>query len=186
MTCRHCGAPVELPFLDLGTSPPSNAFLTPSQLHAPETWYPLRLLVCTACWLVQTEDYAGREAIFTDDYVYFSSISTSWVAHARRYVDAVVERFGLGPGACVVEVAANDGYLLQFVQQRGIPCYGVEPTRSTAGGPSVRSRASAVSSTSVTTGARKASVVLTVSVSRLGIPRGRGCGRPMRVLASPA
>lgn len=132
MKCRHCGAQVERPFLDLGTAPPSNAFLTKAQLRMPETWYPLRLLVCTTCWLVQTEDYAGREAIFTDDYVYFSSISTSWVAHAQRYADAMVERFDLGSRACVVEVAANDGYLLQFIQARGIPCYGVEPTRSTA------------------------------------------------------
>ena len=121
-----------MPFLDLGTAPPSNAFLTEERLRAPESWFPLRLLVCETCWLVQTEDYAGREAIFTDDYVYFSSISTSWVAHARRYVEAMCERFALGPSHRVVEVAANDGYLLQFVQARGVPCYGIEPTRSTA------------------------------------------------------
>jgi SAM-dependent methyltransferase len=132
MTCRHCGAPVSVPFLDLGTAPLSNAFLTAHQLRAPEAWYPLRLLVCTACWLVQTEDYAGREAVFTDDYVYFSSISSSWVAHAERYVEQMVERFSLGSGHRVAEVAANDGYLLQFVQARGIPCYGIEPTHSTA------------------------------------------------------
>lgn len=132
MTCRHCGAPLTVPFLDLGAAPPSNAFLTEARLRAPEVWYPLRLLVCTTCWLVQTEDYAGRDAIFTDDYVYFSSISTSWVAHARSYVETVCDRFGLGPSHRIVEVAANDGYLLQFVQARGVPCYGIEPTRSTA------------------------------------------------------
>jgi SAM-dependent methyltransferase len=132
MICRHCGAKVEVPFLDLGTAPPSNAFLTEADLKSPEAWYPLRLLVCTGCWLVQTEDYAGRDAIFTDDYVYFSSISTSWVDHARRYVEDMVARFSLNGAHRVVEVAANDGYLLQFVKARGVPCYGVEPTRSTA------------------------------------------------------
>jgi hypothetical protein len=132
MTCRHCGAPVSLPFLDLGSAPLSNGFLTAEQLRRPEVWYPLRLLVCTACWLVQTEDYAGRETIFTNDYVYFSSVSSSWVAHARQYVEAMIGRFGLGDGHRVAEIAANDGYLLQFVKAHGIPCYGIEPTHSTA------------------------------------------------------
>ena len=121
-----------LPFLDLGTAPLSNAFLTARQLRTGEVWYPLRLLVCTSCWLVQTDDYAGRESIFTDDYVYFSSISSTWVAHARQYVEHVTERFALGSGHRVAEVASNDGYLLQFVHDRGIPCYGIEPTQSTA------------------------------------------------------
>jgi len=132
MNCRHCGAAVTLPFLDLGTAPLSNAFLTREQLRDPELWYPLRLLVCTTCWLVQTDDYAERESIFTNDYVYFSSISSSWVAHAKQYVDQVIQRFALGAGHHVAEIAANDGYLLQFVQARGIPCYGIEPTQSTA------------------------------------------------------
>lgn len=132
MTCRHCASPVDIPFLDLATAPPSNAFLTDAGLRAPEVWYPLRLRVCSACWLVQTEDYTGREAVFTDDYAYFSSISSSWVSHARRYVDGMVDRLSLDSRHRVVEVAANDGYLLQFVQARGIECYGIEPTRSTA------------------------------------------------------
>lgn len=132
MKCRHCKADLLLPFLDLGTSPPSNAYLRQEQLSGPEDWYPLRLLVCTDCWLVQTEDHAGREALFTDDYAYFSSVSRSWLAHAERYVGDMADRFGLGANSTVVEVAANDGYLLQFVKQRGIPCYGIEPTRSTA------------------------------------------------------
>lgn len=101
-------------------------------MRAPETWFPLRLLTCTTCWLVQTEDHAGREALFTDDYAYFSSFSTSWLAHARRYVDAMAARFGLGADSHVVEIAANDGYLLQYVREAGIPCLGVEPTASTA------------------------------------------------------
>lgn len=132
MRCRHCGAALRLPFLDLGSAPPSNAYLTPEALNAPETWYPLRLLVCTQCWLVQTEDHAGREALFSEDYAYFSSFSSSWLAHSQAYVQAMRERFGLGAASCVVEVAANDGYLLQYVQQAGIPCYGIEPTASTA------------------------------------------------------
>jgi SAM-dependent methyltransferase len=116
----------------LGSAPPSNAYLDEAALSAPEAWYPLRLLVCETCWLVQTEDHAGREDLFTEDYAYFSSFSASWLAHARAYVEAMAARFGLGAESCVVEVAANDGYLLQFVRDRSIPCYGIEPTASTA------------------------------------------------------
>lgn len=132
MNCRHCHTPLALNFLDLGSAPPSNAYLTAEKLREPELWYPLRLLVCQNCWLVQTEDYAGREALFTDDYAYFSSFSSSWLAHAREYVPRMVERFALDADSLVVEVAANDGYLLQYVQEAGIPCYGIEPTASTA------------------------------------------------------
>ena len=132
MKCRHCGSNLHLNFLDLGSAPPSNAYLSREALSAPETWYPLRLLVCEACWLVQTEDHAGREQLFTHDYAYFSSMSTSWLTHAQRYVGDMVERLKLDANSNVVEVAANDGYLLQFVAQAGIPCYGIEPTASTA------------------------------------------------------
>ena len=132
MKCRHCGQPLHLPFLDLGSAPPSNAYLSEAALRAPEVWFPLRVLVCTHCWLVQTEDHAGREALFTDNYAYFSSFSSSWLAHAKAYVDAMRERLGLSAESRVVEVASNDGYLLQYVQAAGIPCYGVEPTASTA------------------------------------------------------
>ena len=132
MKCRHCGQPLHLPFLDLGSAPPANAYLSEAALRAPEVWFPLRVLVCTHCWLVQTEDHAGREALFTHDYAYFSSFSTSWLAHAKAYVQAMQQRLGLGEDSCVVEVASNDGYLLQYVQQAGIPCYGIEPTASTA------------------------------------------------------
>jgi SAM-dependent methyltransferase len=123
---------LSLPFLDLGSAPPSNAYLTEATLKAPETWFPLRVLVCGNCWLVQTEDHAGREALFTDDYAYFSSFSTSWLAHSQAYVLAMTLRFGLGSMSMVSEIAANDGYLLQYVREAGIPCYGVEPTASTA------------------------------------------------------
>nr|WP_295775459.1 class I SAM-dependent methyltransferase [Rhodoferax sp.] len=132
MKCRHCGNPLHLPFLDLGSAPPSNAYLSAQALLAPETWFPLRVLVCDVCWLVQTEDHAGREALFTEDYAYFSSFSSSWLAHAQAYVQAMHGRLCLSAQSCVVEVAANDGYLLQYVRAAGIPCYGVEPTASTA------------------------------------------------------
>lgn len=132
MKCRHCGSELSLPFIDLGSAPASNAYLTSEALWMPENWYPLRVLVCTDCWLVQTEDYAGREALFDSQYAYFSSYSSTWLSHAERFVAQATERFGLSLGSTVVEVAANDGYLLQYVKARGIPCYGVEPTASTA------------------------------------------------------
>lgn len=131
MKCRHCGSSLS-PFADLGSAPPSNAYLTAQQLDRPERWYPLRVAVCGSCWLVQTEDFAEADELFDADYAYFSSISKSWSAHAGRYVDAMVERFGLDGDSHVVEVAANDGYLLRYVKDRSIPCLGVEPTRSTA------------------------------------------------------
>lgn len=132
MKCRHCGTALQLPLVDLGSAPPSNAYLTPQALHAPEKWFPLRVLVCETCWLAQTEDFAQADELFDADYAYFSSFSSSWLAHAERYVAEMVERFGLTADSHVVEVAANDGYLLQYVQARGIPCTGIEPTASTA------------------------------------------------------
>ena len=132
MNCRHCGAALELPFIDLGAAPPSNAYLEYSDLRQAEMYFPLRVMVCTDCWLVQTEDFAGAGELFSADYAYFSSFSTTWLRHAEDYVAAIADRFGLGPDSLVAEIAANDGYLLQYVKVRGIPCYGVEPTRSTA------------------------------------------------------
>ena len=132
MKCRHCAAELERVCLDLGSAPPSNAYLSEAALRAPEVWVPLRLLVCERCWLVQTEDHAGRAELFSADYAYFSSFSSSWLAHAEAYVQAMRERFGLTRSSLVCEVAANDGYLLRFVREAGIPCYGVEPTASTA------------------------------------------------------
>lgn len=132
MKCRHCRSPLSLVFADLGSAPPSNAYLTPDRLAGPETWLPLKVFACESCRLVQTADFAAREALFDAEYAYFSSVSRSWVAHAEAYVAAMVDRFGLGAGSHVVEIAANDGYLLQFVAARGIRCLGVEPTASTA------------------------------------------------------
>jgi len=132
MNCRGCGSALHLPLIDLGTSPPSNAYLRPEQLAEAEQWVPLKVAVCEQCWLVQTEDYTRAEQLFDADYAYFSSYSSSWLVHAETYVMGMVERFGLGTHSRVVEIAANDGYLLQYVARRGIPCLGVEPTRSTA------------------------------------------------------
>lgn len=132
MNCRHCGSPLTLPFLDLGVAPPSNAYLTADRVQAPEVWLPLRLMVCQSCWLVQTLDYALSDTLFTADYAYFSSFSSSWLNHSRRYATQMIARFGLGANSTVCEVAANDGYLLQYFKADGVPCYGVEPTASTA------------------------------------------------------
>lgn len=130
--CRHCGSTLSQEVIDLGHQPPSNAYLTPQQLALPEITYPLKVFVCTSCWLVQLPAHAAAEELFTADYAYFSSTSISWCAHAERFVIAAVERLGLGPESLVVELASNDGYLLQYVQQRGIPCLGIEPTHATA------------------------------------------------------
>jgi SAM-dependent methyltransferase len=130
--CHHCGSALSLTFIDLGTAPPSNAYVSAAALDAAETWYPLRVLVCEQCWLVQIKDYAGREALFTADYAYFSSFSTSWLRHSEQYVSMILDRLKLGSNDLVVEIAANDGYLLQYVTERGIPCLGVEPASGTA------------------------------------------------------
>jgi len=132
MNCRGCGTSLALPLIDLGTSPPSNAYVHADRLEQAEQWVPLKVAVCQQCWLVQTEDYTSADSLFDAEYAYFSSFSSTWLAHAERYVAEMVERFGLSADSRVVEVAANDGYLLQYVAARGIPCLGVEPTRSTA------------------------------------------------------
>jgi SAM-dependent methyltransferase len=132
MNCRHCSAPLEHVFLDLGFAPPSNAYLSAADLQAPEQYFPLKLFVCDTCWLVQTEDYSRSDELFTKDYAYFSSVSTTWLAHARSYVDMISARLGLGSGSFVIEVASNDGYLLKNFVANGVPCLGVEPTDSTA------------------------------------------------------
>ena len=132
MKCRHCASELSLPLVDLGSAPPSNSYLTARTLHVPEKWFPLRVLVCEQCWLAQTEDFAQSDELFDDDYAYFSGFSTSWLAHSERYVDDMTALLGLNADSHVVEIAANDGYLLQYVLARGISCTGVEPTASTA------------------------------------------------------
>jgi 2-polyprenyl-3-methyl-5-hydroxy-6-metoxy-1,4-benzoquinol methylase len=132
MKCRHCGSELKLPLVDLGSAPPSNAYLTEQTLHAPEKWFPLRVLVCEHCWLAQNQDFAQVNELFDAEYAYFSGFSSSWLAHSERFVADMAARFDLTTDSHVVEVAANDGYLLQYVKARNIPCTGVEPTASTA------------------------------------------------------
>jgi len=132
MNCRHCHHPLEHVFLDLGFAPPSNAYLTAADLKKPELYFPLKLFVCDHCWLVQTEDYAQADALFSHDYAYFSSTSNTWLDHAARYARMITARLGLGRQSHVIEIASNDGYLLKNFVEAGIPCLGIEPTASTA------------------------------------------------------
>jgi hypothetical protein len=118
--------------LDLGSAPPSNAYLNAKNLRGPETGYPLVIRVCHSCWLVQTEDYAAAAELFDAHYAYFSSTSTSWLDHAARYCQGITARLGLTSASRVIEVASNDGYLLRNFVAAGIPCLGIEPTASTA------------------------------------------------------
>ena len=132
MNCRHCKRPLTHVFLDLGFAPPSNRYLAASDLSRTEAYLPLRLFVCDACWLVQTEDFASETELFVEDYAYFSSVSKSWLAHARDYAEMISKRLNLGRDSLVIEVASNDGYLLKNFLAAGVPCLGIEPTASTA------------------------------------------------------
>src|ERR1700733_4993750 len=129
--CRLCGADLARSFVDLGMSPLCESYLPAESIDAPEVFYPLNVLLCEACLLVQLPAYVSGEHIFSD-YAYFSSYSDSWVAHAKRYAEAMTERLGLSPGSLVTEVASNDGYLLQHFQAAGIPVLGVEPAANVA------------------------------------------------------
>jgi hypothetical protein len=132
MKCRHCDKPLQHLFLDLGYAPPSNAYLSHADLSRPEKHYPLRVYVCSHCWLVQTEDYAQADELFSSEYAYFSSTSSTWLRHAAEYAKDMSVRLGLGRNSFVLEVASNDGYLLRNFVAAGVPCLGVEPTASTA------------------------------------------------------
>jgi SAM-dependent methyltransferase len=132
MKCRHCGSIVTLSLIDLGSAPPSNAYLTALTMRRPEKWFPLKVLICQSCWLVQAEAYSRAAELFNGEYAYFSSFSDLWLKHADNYVNSMVSRFGLTSESHVVEIASNDGYLLQYVKERGIPCLGIEPTASTS------------------------------------------------------
>ncbi|HEX7873686.1 MAG TPA: class I SAM-dependent methyltransferase [Sphingobium sp.] len=129
--CRFCDAPVEQAFVDLGSMPLANAYLTAQQLTRPEPSYPLRAFVCEQCWLVQADSFVPPEDIFSD-YAYFSSYSDSWVEHARRFTDMAQARFGLGAASRVIEVASNDGYLLRHFVAAGVPVLGIEPAANVA------------------------------------------------------
>ncbi len=130
--CRHCQQPLQHRFLDLGVAPPSNAYLSAFEIQQPEIFFPLQVMVCDKCWLVQTQDYAAADALFTNDYAYFSSTSKSWLAHAKQYSEMIIKRQQLNSESFVVEIASNDGYLLRNFVQNYIPCLGIEPTQSTA------------------------------------------------------
>lgn len=132
MKCRHCDTSLAHTFLDLGFAPPSNAYLSSEDLARPEKYYPLKVKVCDQCWLVQTEDYAQADELFSAEYAYFSSTSTGWLAHAARYAEKMTEQLKLTQSSLVIEVASNDGYLLKNFVAAGIPCLGIEPTASTA------------------------------------------------------
>jgi hypothetical protein len=129
--CRFCGAPLEHTFVDLGMSPLCESYISQEQLNEMEPFYPLHVFVCGRCYLVQLQEYVSGEEIFRE-YAYFSSYSTSWLEHCRRYCDHVVSRFGLGPRSQVIEVASNDGYALQYFVERGIPSLGIEPAANVA------------------------------------------------------
>jgi SAM-dependent methyltransferase len=132
MNCRHCGSILSITLADLGDCPPSNAYLPDIKSIGEERHYPLKVMVCSQCRLAQTVDYVDHRHLFADDYAYLSSYSTSWLEHCKLYVSQMVQRFHLDNRSNVVEVAANDGYLLQYVKDRGIPCFGIEPTKLAA------------------------------------------------------
>ncbi len=130
--CRHCCAPLALVMADLGSTPISNEYLSAETVDGPEPFFPLRVLVCQTCRLAQLQDFFGASDLFREDYAYFSSFSSDWLAHAERYAGAMTTRFGLSAASKVVEVASNDGYLLQYFKRGGVPVLGVEPCRSVA------------------------------------------------------
>jgi len=132
MLCRFCKTKLENVFIDLVNSPASNSFLTAEQLNEPETFYPLKVYTCHKCFLVQVDEYKKSDAIFDSNYVYFSSFSSSWLKHSKEYTDMMTRRFGYNENSLVIEVASNDGYLLQYFKQKNIPVLGIEPTANTA------------------------------------------------------
>ena len=132
MKCRFCKKELKIEFVNLINQPASNSYLSKEQLNEPEVFYPLRIFVCSACKLVQVDEYKKSNDIFDNDYAYFSSYSTSWLAHAKSYVDYMTERLSLNQNSLVTEIASNDGYLLQFFKEKNIPCLGIEPTSNTA------------------------------------------------------
>ncbi len=132
MNCRFCKAPLTNVFIDLINSPASNSFLTEEELNEPETYYPLKVFTCSNCFLVQIDEYKKSDSIFNNEYVYFSSYSTTALQHAKAYVEMMIERFGFNEKSQITEIASNDGYLLQYFKDRGVPVLGIEPTGNTA------------------------------------------------------
>jgi 2-polyprenyl-3-methyl-5-hydroxy-6-metoxy-1,4-benzoquinol methylase len=132
MLCRFCKTELTNVFIDLINSPASNSFLTKEQLNEPEVFFPLKVYTCSNCFLVQIDEYQKSNDIFDDEYVYFSSFSTSWLAHAKKYTEKMIERFDFSAKSQVIEIASNDGYLLQYFKEKDIPVLGIEPTANTA------------------------------------------------------
>ncbi len=132
MNCRFCKTKLEHVFIDLVNAPASNSFLTREQLNEPEIFYPLKVFTCPNCFLVQVDEYKKSDAIFNEEYAYFSSFSTTWLAHAKNYVESMTKRFGFDENSQIIEIASNDGYLLQYFLDKKIPVLGVEPTKNTA------------------------------------------------------
>jgi len=130
--CRACGNDLRMPFLSLGNSPLSNAYLLEEDLHRMEPFYPLDVYVCEKCYLVQLEEFETPQKIFSSEYAYFSSYSESWLQHCKNYAETMIARFGFDKNSFVVEIASNDGYLLQYFRQHNIPILGIEPASNTA------------------------------------------------------
>lgn len=132
MNCRFCGNELSHEFIDLLESPLSNSFLTEKQLNQAESYFPLKLFVCEKCFLVQVDEYKSAKEIFNNEYIYFSSYSKSWLEHAKKYTEMMLDRFAYDKNSLVVEIASNDGYLLQYFNNKQIPVLGIEPTLNTA------------------------------------------------------
>lgn len=132
MKCRHCKTELNHIFVDLVNCPPSNDMLKEEQLNEPEIFYPLKIFTCHNCYLVQVDEMKKADAIFNNEYTYFSSYSTSWLAHSKQYVDMMMKRFAFDSSSQVIEIASNDGYLLQYFKEYNVPVLGVDPTANTA------------------------------------------------------
>lgn len=132
MKCRNCGTSLEHVFCDLQTCPPSNAMVKKENSNLKEIYFPLKAFVCHDCWLVQVDEVEKAEDIFNNEYTYFSSYSKSWLQHAKKYVDYMTQRFGFNGDTVVIEIASNDGYLLQYFKNNGVNVLGIEPTANTA------------------------------------------------------
>lgn len=132
MKCRFCNEPLKFEFIDLNNTPASNSYIKKENMDHVEEYFPLKVYVCHECKLVQLAEYKKHNEIFNEEYSYFSSFSTSWLEHSKNYVEMISNRISLGKSSKVLEIASNDGYLLQYFQEKNIPCLGIEPTKSTA------------------------------------------------------
>ena len=132
MKCRYCKTTLKYEFADLGFSPPSNSFIKEAQLNEPEIYFPVKVMVCHQCYVVQIDEFAKHDEIFNSEYAYFSSFSKSWLAHCKNYSEIIIEKFNYNWNTQVIEIASNDGYLLQYFKKKNIPVLGLEPTSNTA------------------------------------------------------